>query len=689
MNALPVPAEPTHLAHPKYRADIDGLRAIAVLSVVGFHAFPEQVKGGFIGVDIFFVISGYLISSIIISSLERGVFSFAEFYARRVKRIFPALILVMTACYAMGWFALLPDEYKQLGKHISAGAGFVSNLFFWQEAGYFDHAAQTKPLLHLWSLGIEEQFYIVWPMLLYLTWRRRFNFLWLAIVIAVISFAFGANTSYSDTAQAYYSPASRFWELMTGGILAYLVLHKLSLPDKTVRRMTAASSRFNFIQMPILTLRDKQAAIGALLIGFALLLITRDTVFPGYWALLPALGACLIISAGPHAWLNRTVLAHRVMVWIGLISYPLYLWHWPLLSFARIIENATPSVGLRIAVVIISVALAWLTYRLLEQPVRFGKNSRAKTAALLILMCVIGMTGYETYRRDGLEFRIHNFVKITKTAGEWGYPGNLNTFTFNGRDFRYQQSGREETTLFIGDSNMEQYYPRIEELIKNSPSSTNSIIFSTDDGCAPLPDTMIASYKHCAGLFEAALKLALQRKEISSVVIGGLWYQYLSGAAREGGSLSYFFAGDGQEYPIEMGSAGYQKALTALSDYIKVLNKNNKRVILILNIPTGDELDPFYMVKRSLKHFPHVFEARDGGLNLKVFEEKYGRIKHDLIDVAATNKIELIDPVKYLCSEDRCPSVDTDGEPLYKDGQHLRPYFVKGRATFIDSTVSN
>jgi peptidoglycan/LPS O-acetylase OafA/YrhL len=156
-----------HFSHPKYRPDIDGLRAVAVLSVVAFHAFPAWMKGGFIGVDVFFVISGFLISTIIFENLDRGTFSFAEFYARRIKRIFPALLLVLIASFAFGWFALLADEFKQLGKHIAAGAGFVSNLVLWSEAGYFDNSAETKPLLHLWSLGIEEQFYIIWPFVLW------------------------------------------------------------------------------------------------------------------------------------------------------------------------------------------------------------------------------------------------------------------------------------------------------------------------------------------------------------------------------------------------------------------------------------------------------------------------------------------------------------------------------------------
>ncbi len=180
---------PAHLSHPKYRSDIDGLRAIAVLSVVVFHAFPSWIQGGFIGVDVFFVISGFLISTIIFESLDKGVFSLTEFYARRIKRIFPALILVLIACFVFGWFALLADEYQQLGKHIAGGATFVSNFVLWHESGYFDNTADTKPLLHLWSLGVEEQFYIIWPLLLWFAYKRKFNLLNISIGITALSFS--------------------------------------------------------------------------------------------------------------------------------------------------------------------------------------------------------------------------------------------------------------------------------------------------------------------------------------------------------------------------------------------------------------------------------------------------------------------------------------------------------------------
>lgn len=372
LNTLPVPSVQTHLTHPKYRADIDGLRAIAVLSVIGFHAFPFWVHGGFIGVDIFFVISGFLISTIIFDSLERNSFSFIEFYIRRIKRIFTALLLVLTASFVFGWFVLVPDEYEQLGKHIAGGAGFVSNFILWNESGYFDNSAATKPLLHLWSLGIEEQFYIVWPLLLAFVWKRKWSFVAITATVAAISFIFNIYTINKYPTAAFYLPGSRFWELMIGGLLAYINLHKPHLNKRH---------------------KNAQSILGFFLLALALVLLNNERAFPGWWALLPTLGAFLLISAGSQAWLNRHVLSNKLLVWVGLISYPLYLWHWPLSSFARIVEGELPSYEIRIAAVIISIALAWLTYRLIEKPIRRSSNNKLVVWLLIgmILTFVIGI----------------------------------------------------------------------------------------------------------------------------------------------------------------------------------------------------------------------------------------------------------------------------------------------------------
>lgn len=382
-----------HLSHPKYRPDIDGLRAVAVLSVVAFHAFPTVMRGGFIGVDVFFVISGFLISTILFENLDKGTFRFSEFYVRRVKRIFPALLLVIVASYAMGWFSLMADEYAALGKHIAAGAGFVSNFVLWGESGYFDDAAEAKPLLHLWSLGIEEQFYIVWPFVLWCAWKARLNLIVPTAIVAVISFVLNIHGIDKDSAATFYLPQSRFWELLAGSSLAFFTLYGKRPSERIESRVNAG------------LLSNLRSWLGFLVLAFGFWRISSAVGFPGKWALIPVLGTVLIISAGPMAWLNRIILANKFVVWFGLISFPLYLWHWPLLSFVRIVEGEVPSRNLRLAAVIVSLFLAWITFRFIERPIRLGKPANAKATFLVVPMIIVGLIGYGTYSRDGLKFR--------------------------------------------------------------------------------------------------------------------------------------------------------------------------------------------------------------------------------------------------------------------------------------------
>src|SRR6202451_3205907 len=371
-----------------YRPDIDGLRAIAVLAVIGFHAFPAWVRGGFVGVDVFFVISGYLISTILLAGMERGSFRFSQFYMRRIRRIFPALIVVLLACMVAGWFLLFSFEYKALGKHVAGSAAFVSNFVLWNEAGYFDKAAAIKPLLHIWSLGIEEQFYIVWPMLLYLVWKRKAATLSLLLLLLTFSFTF--NVLSSDPAADFYSPLTRFWELMAGAVLAYLSLHWEDLaaifgklPRPAFQIIGAGAARESIT-------RNATTVIGLLLIVTTVLTVDETMKFPGWWALPPVVGTFLMIASGPHTWINNKLLASRGLVAIGLISYPLYLWHWPLLSFMRIVNGTAPSPVAAALAILLSFVLAWLTYLLVEKPLRFGKSGPMKAAALFVVMAAIG-----------------------------------------------------------------------------------------------------------------------------------------------------------------------------------------------------------------------------------------------------------------------------------------------------------
>ncbi|MYN44006.1 acyltransferase family protein [Pseudoduganella sp. FT93W] len=379
-----------------YRSDIDGLRALAVLAVVLYHAFPTLLPGGFAGVDIFFVISGFLIGGILLDGIARGGFSFAEFYARRVRRIFPALLIVMSACLAFGWFSLFPDEYKMLAKHVLGGAGFVSNYVLWNEVGYFDTAAETKPLLHLWSLAIEEQFYIVFPALLLLARRRP---MLLVLGMALVSFALNVGGVSHYASATFYSPASRLWELLLGTMLAYQLRQRkdpssTSVAGERTQRALGSSGPSAL-----------QSILGLVLLAGAMLVLRAERHFPGWWALLPTLGALLVISAGPQAWCNRVLLSNRLMVGVGLISYPLYLWHWPLLAFARIVESGLPSVRIRVVAVLAALGLAWLTWFMLERPMRRPRYGRRKVGALCAAMLLLAPGAGLLYRYDGLPTR--------------------------------------------------------------------------------------------------------------------------------------------------------------------------------------------------------------------------------------------------------------------------------------------
>ena len=330
-----------------------------------------------------------MISTILYSNLATGRFSIADFYGRRIRRIFPALILVMASCYALGWFVLLPDEYAQLGKHIAGGAGFVQNFVLWNESGYFDNAADTKPLLHLWSLGIEEQFYIVWPILLWIGYRLRLNLLSLTLLIAIISFVLnirGINVT-KDLTATFYSPQTRFWELLIGATAAYLTLYpSAKLKAFVAQAIAGAKSAF----VAIVWNKDKQQALhsvaagavnnanlysiaGLLILLLGMALVNKHSAFPGWWALMPTLGSVLLIIAGPRAIINRTLLSNKVMVALGLISYPLYLWHWAILSFLRIMQGEVAPWWQRAIAVLLAVVLSTLTYKFVEKPIRFGK----------------------------------------------------------------------------------------------------------------------------------------------------------------------------------------------------------------------------------------------------------------------------------------------------------------------------
>ncbi|QWE08977.1 acyltransferase family protein [Polynucleobacter ibericus] len=407
--------------HLGYRKDIDGLRALAVLLVVIYHAFPGWAHGGFIGVDIFFVISGYLITSIILDGLRDGSFSLVDFYAKRIIRIFPALILVMLISIGFGWLILYPAELQLLGKHILSAVGFFSNFTYFSESGYFDSRGVEKPLLHLWSLAIEEQFYLLWPVLLWVVYKLRAPFLAAILLLILGSFAWNIHLVHLNKSAAFYLPLGRFWELLFGALLALALL-----TPQSHSRVTAGKSLWIQVYGWFGTssvCKQIYSILGLALLVVGVIVIYPRSLFPGWFALLPVVGASLMIYAGENAWINRYLLSNRLLVGIGLISYPLYLWHWVLLSFAQIwgpifIEQRLMLVGA-------SFVFAWLTYRLLEKPLRNRQSIRKKAGVLLLLMGSIFFIGLCLSLNGYPQRNVNLLPQFENTAYDGGDQGQI------------------------------------------------------------------------------------------------------------------------------------------------------------------------------------------------------------------------------------------------------------------------
>jgi peptidoglycan/LPS O-acetylase OafA/YrhL len=534
---------PSHLPSNTYRPDIDGLRALAIIFVVIYHAFPTVATGGFTGVDVFFVISGFLISTIIYTQLDAGHFSFIEFYIRRIKRIFPALFLVLTFCFVFGWFNLLADEFQQLGKHIAGGAGFISNLMLWKESGYFDNASETKPLLHLWSLGVEEQFYFIWPIFLWFAWKKKINFLVLGCVVGLISFFANIYEVHygQNITSAFYLPVNRFWELMAGAILAYLKLNK-----KNVFKSLGRYRFFNYAHNTLekvtneVLVENVVSTSGVALLVLGALLITKDSSFPGYWGLLPVLGAVFLVGAGQRAWFNRFVLSSRPLVWIGLISFPLYLWHWPLLSFAHLMQGSMPSVEMRLITIVASVLLSAATYYLIERPIRSNKFNRTKALILVLLLTIIGYIGFNTYQRDGLTFRLNQIrfrlppllqdlslkdpadsalnlsaSKLDCSSGSNGDQENPSSNCLSATDLK-------KPAIFIwGDSYAAHLTIGYEERFEGSYRFARVAL----NGCPPIMDVELSNRKNCITVNRQVFERVLQERP-ARLVIAANWTDY-------------------------------------------------------------------------------------------------------------------------------------------------------------------
>lgn len=346
------PATDSRQETMNYRREIDGLRALAVLPVILFHAGFETFSGGFVGVDVFFVISGYLITTIILAELEQGKFSIVSFYERRARRILPALFLVLLVCVPFAWFWLLPSDMKDFSQSLVAVSVFASNILFWRESGYFDTAAEIKPLLHTWSLAVEEQYYVLFPLFLMLFWKlgKRWILVTLGLVF-VASLALAQWGAYAKSAAAFYLLESRGWELLIGAFAAFYL---------------SKANRNEFDK----SLSEVAGWLGVALIMYSVFAYSKTTLFPGFYALVPTIGTVLIILFATQQTTVGKFVGNKALVGIGLVSYSAYLWHQPLFAFARKIGVTDSEFTIFLALSFTSIFFAFLSWKYVEAPFR-------------------------------------------------------------------------------------------------------------------------------------------------------------------------------------------------------------------------------------------------------------------------------------------------------------------------------
>jgi peptidoglycan/LPS O-acetylase OafA/YrhL len=603
-----------------YRSDIDGLRAVAVVPVVIFHLGVHAVRGGFVGVDVFFVISGYLITQVLIGDIERGRFSIVGFYERRIRRILPALLAVLAATAALYFTVSLPDEYAEFSRTLLAAAASVSNIYFWLHAGYFDGTALSTPLLHTWSLAVEEQFYVLWPICLYLMYRfRRQHVLLLTAGVALVSLSISAVGAFTHPVATFYLLHTRAWELLLGSLLA-----------------------LNIVSSPLgAAARNALSILGLALIAASVFWLSSDLPFPGLLALPPCLGAALIILAGRDgtSWAGR-VLSWRPIVFIGLISYSLYLWHWPIVVLQRggyltLVPGQTGRIQ-NLAVIGASFAIAALSWRFIEQPFRTGPWRPSRRALMRIaaagtaVIAGAGIVGWSTggfparYSDQELRFasvlnygrryyRVHRCFLISSSGRSEFAPECLNL------------ADTKKNYLLLGDSHAADLWYGL-----NAKFPEVNFLQATAADCYPTVAHGLGERSYCTRLMDGIFQTFLTEHPVDEVVISARW------TAAE---------------------------MPRLSATLLWLKDRHIAATVLGPVAIYDGPLPRLMIIGARKGRP---DAVDGH-----WDYSLRQLDAQLSQVARNAGAKYISMLDLLCRQSACLTTDDQGLPIYPDAEHF------------------
>jgi peptidoglycan/LPS O-acetylase OafA/YrhL len=621
--------KPQNLA--SYRPDVDGLRAIAVLAVIAFHASPALVSGGFVGVDVFFVISGFLISGLIAKEMELGKFTFSGFYTRRIKRIFPAYIVVAATTLIISSFLLIPNDYIFYTTSLAASWAFASNIFFSMLSwGYFGQRTEEFPLLHTWSLSVEEQFYFVFPLLLLFLYRHLRTRIVLSLVVLGLLFL-AISEWRTGQLKSYFLLTSRAHELIIGA-LVYFLSQRLPIGSRSVSNIMALT--------------------GALLVLGSFVLLNPGLPFPGLNSLYPCLGAALLIY-GCRARNGLTpILESRLMVWIGLISYPLYLWHWPIFSFLRYrkIELTSGVVTLAVAATFL---LAWLTYRLVETPIRRNHAIGFKKAFSQIYLApaiIFGSVGAYSYFTEGAPQRFPDDIR--QLISSYSFERDLTrSCAIRAEDYRKidsaylqrycafgDESQQKPQVLLLGDSHAHHFKPFVEQLSKNAGLKA---VYHVQGGCFPI-------YLHGVGTRAEAQPSTCQKRNADLLEIAGNFkYVVLAGY-----------------WASEM-DGSFEPRMEAAVD----------RILRAGAVPVIFKDNPFYEpdLSRCILYQKRGWIDARTSCNRPYKDAVLAQAEPDrIIDLVKKKHpgVVVIDPKRVMCSAKECATYIAN-TALYKDSNHL------------------
>jgi len=636
----------------KYRPEIDGLRALAVVPVILFHAGFELFSGGFVGVDVFFVISGYLITTILIEDIENKRFSIVNFYERRARRILPALFFVILVCLPFAWMWMSPSQMKDFSQSLVAVSLFASNILFWRESGYFAATSEEKPLLHTWSLAVEEQYYLLFPIFLIFAWRSGKNrVFWMIVVMAAISLLLSEWGWRNKATANFYLAPTRAWELFAGSIAAF-----------TVQKRGVQKN-------------DLLALIGFAAIIFSIFFYDETTPFPSVYALVPVLGVVLLVLYADKDTLAAKVLSTKGLVGVGLISYSAYLWHQPLFAFARISSANTFSSGVYFSLSILSLILAYFSWNYIEKPFRQPKVERStifkSSIASLTLLSFLGFYGH---LNDGYKNRytlddLH--LLMPKKGDTSGCHNGLESVDILSGKRCIVRSADDDTIdiAVIGDS----HASAITDALKSELSSTKRGFFAFyGSWCAPLinfaTDTM--GKNGCIDEINAAYNQVLNDENIRNVVLHAEWANYHIGNRwNDNNRAAYVFNENGV---LDFHSATISENLTELEKAIaftfEALFKSNKNVLVVLAVPEFD----FDVPDTLNPNLPFV-NSDNLVITIDEYRKRSGIVNEILARYSSKFGFETYYPSEALCNEKYCLS-HNDDYAFYTDGNHLSYY---------------